>query len=419
MRLLQEDMIQFSVDVLFFVVAVWGYYKLKKNPHTYMLVTRIVFFFALFAALSLLYDHEDIATRFIWFSTIIYMIFYLFNRIEAFYWIGSIGMVLIVFYLYDTEKFSLSLPEFLVWLLNMLIVIMISYWYAKMEEDSTNKLLSMQNRLSEEVQKKTQELKQRTEELELLNLNLEARIREEVEKNRKQEELLHKQARYVEVGETLSMIAHQWRQPLNAISSNISLMQVMLKSGKCDVEIFSKKTKRVADYVQHLSGTIDDFRYFFREDQERSYLTMNTIVEEALGLIMPMLHDEKISVEVEDRCNCDIYSYRNEILHVVLNLLTNARDALMGQPFDKRYIKIRMGHEKTHVFLEIEDSGGGVNEEIIEKIFDPYFTTKGEQGTGLGLYMSKMIIERHCQGSMEVQHGQKGAIFRLSFPIVK
>ena len=417
-RFLEEDYVQGSADLLFFLVTLWGYIWLKRDHTAYKVITRIIFLSAVIAALFLLRNHPDVPIRFIWFSTIVYMIYYLFDREEAIYWIGTIGIALVFLFFNDKESFSLSTMEFFVWILNMVIILMISHWYAKIEEDSTERFLYIQKRLAEEVHKKTRELERRTQELELLNIHLEERVKEEVEKNRHQEQMLFRQARHAQMGEVLSMIAHQWRQPLNAVSSGISSMQLMLRNGQCDVETFTHKTKRLEGYIQHLSETIDDFRNFFREDKEKCNLVLSDIVSDALELMISLLHEQKISVNIESKCQCVINSYPNEILHVVLNLLSNARDVLLEHNVPVKHIEIRMSHDDRYAYLEVEDNGGGIDEEIIERIFDPYFTTKGEGGTGLGLYMSKLIIERHCRGMMEVENGEKGAVFRLSFPKV-
>ena len=419
-RLSEGDMRQFAADFLFMSVALWGYRRIKKDEKHYKVVTRIVFFAAAVASLYLLYSHPDIPIRFIWFSTVVYMIYYLFDRGEAFYWIGILTALILILFFTNRESFSLSVVDFFVWLLNIVIVLMISHWYATIEEDSTHRLEYVKNRLSEEVQKKTQELKKRTRELELLNESLEERVREEVRKNSEQERMLFRQARYAQMGEVLSMIAHQWRQPLNAIALTNSGLQVMAKQGICDPQKVLDRTKRIEEYVQHLSKTIDDFRSFFAHDQEKCDLILSKVVDDALELISPILEQEDIQITMKERCNCVIYSYPNEILHVVLNLLNNAKDALVKVSGQKREIIIRMHHEDGKPCLEIEDNGGGIPDEIVDKVFDPYFTTKEESGgTGLGLYMSKLIIEKHCMGELSVCNGKRGAIFKMLFPAAK
>ena len=419
-RFIEGDTSQFIADLVFMFIAIWGFLSIQKNKENYKIVTRLVFFSAIVASMVLLRNHPDDPIRFIWFSTVVYMIYYLFDRKEAFYWIGILTVFLLSLFFIDQESFSLSVIDFFIWLLNIAIVLMISHWYATIEEDSTRRLEYIKNRLSEEVQKKTQELKKRTRELELLNENLEERVREEVRKNSEQERMLFRQARYAQMGEVLSMIAHQWRQPLNAIALTNSGLQVMSKQGKCNTQEVLIRTKRIEEYVHHLSKTIDDFRNFFAHDQEKCDLVLSEVVDDAIELISPILELEDIQITMKGKCNCVIYSYPNEILHVVLNLLSNAKDALVKTSLKKREITIRMYHKNGKSCLEIEDNGGGIPDEIVDKIFDPYFTTKEESGgTGLGLYMSKLIIEKHCMGELSVCNGKRGAIFKILFPAAK
>ncbi|BAF71587.1 sensor histidine kinase [Sulfurovum sp. NBC37-1] len=417
-RLSEGDYNQFVADILFEGIVVFGYVRLKKDASAYKVITRIVFFSAIFVSFFLLRNHPDMPIRFIWFSTIVYMIYYLFDKREAYYWISMLTVVLLILYFSDMQSFSLSVIDFFIWILNMVIVLMISHWYATIEEASTKKLLYIQHRLAEEVSKKTWELERRTKELEALNQNLEDRVGEAVRKNSEQEQLLFIQARHAQMGEALSMIAHQWRQPLNAIALTNVGMQKVLRSAHCDIEQFTAKTKRIEEYVQHLSQTIDDFRNFFRFDSEKSDFVLSKTVDDALDLIGSGLKAEGITVTIEEICHCIVYSYPNEVIHVILNLLNNARDALTAKNIDDKHIIIRMYRDRKSVYLEIEDSGGGIPEVLIEKVFDPYFTTKEESGgTGLGLYMSKLIVEKHCQGRLEVKNTDKGACFRVCFPL--
>ena len=300
----------------------------------------------------------------------------------------------------------------------MMIVLMIAHWYASIEENSTKNLLNVQSQLSREVQKKTQQLKQRTKELEVMNKSLEIRVKEEVRKNTEQEQMLFIQSRHTQMGEVLSMIAHQWRQPLNAIAMTNSGMQVMLRSAHYDKTQFVSNTKRIEGYVQHLSKTIDDFRNFFGQDKKKCDLTLSSIVDDAMDLIGSALEAEGIELIIKGRGDCIVHSYPNEILHALLNLLHNAKDILAKEQIKDKRIILYMFHDAKVACLEVRDYGGGIPKEILGKIFDPYFTTKEESGgTGLGLYMSKLIIEKHCQGSLQVENVENGASFKLILPI--
>jgi len=309
--------------------------------------------------------------------------------------------------------------------MNMLIVLMIAHWYSKIEEESTKRLLKVKDLLSTEVEIKTRELEEKKNELEkktlelqFLNQNLEAKIQEESEKNREQEKMLFRQAKYAQMGEMISMIAHQWRQPLNAISAATATMQLKIDMEDYEKILFKNKTLMIAKYIQHLSSTIDDFRNFFKLDKEKEELEFPKIVDDALKLVNSALENKHITVVTEHCCSCRIYTYPNEIIHVILNLVKNAEDALLGKKITDPRIIIRTFKKENSVYMEIEDNAGGIEPSIMKKIFDPYFTTKkNADGTGLGLYMSKIIIEDHCYGEIEVSNGKEGAVFRLFFPV--
>ena len=309
--------------------------------------------------------------------------------------------------------------------MNMLVVLMIAHWYADIEKLVTMKLLEIKNVLAEEVEKKTKELERKkrelekkTHELEELNETLEEKIRVKTEENRQQEKMLFKQARYAQMGEVISMIAHQWRQPLNAIAAVNATVKLKNDVGVCEKAFIREKTQLISEHVQHLSSTIDDFRSFFKLDKQKEVQTTEQIIQDTLRLAGSALESRQISVSVDTVCECTIETYPNEVVHVLLNLIKNAEDAIIIREIDAPMIAVRSMQEGEYAVIEVEDNAGGIESDIMGKIFDPYFTTKENSGgTGLGLYMSKTIIEDHCNGKIEVKNGSMGAIFRLCFPL--
>ena len=253
-------------------------------------------------------------------------------------------------------------------------------------------------------------------ELEKTNNTLEEKVKEEVRKNILKEKQLMQQSRFAQMGEMMSMIAHQWRQPLNAIALTATSLQLKTKHNRFDQPFFDSRLERISGYVQHLSSTIDDFRNFFKPDKEKQEVTLSKISENALDLIGVELASKKITVRTVYGCKGSIFSYSNELLQVVLNLIKNAEDVLLENKIKDPVILIRCYSNADKAVLEIEDNAGGIDESIIEKVFDPYFTTKDEvNGTGLGLYMSKTIIEEHCGGTLMVSNSSKGALFKVTF----
>jgi len=417
-RFIEGSYRQFFVDSFFLISLLFGYYRLRTTPEDYQIVTRIVYFSSFVTSLFILVYHPENPIRFIWVSTNIYIVFYLFSRKEALIWIGGVGMVLNILYFFDPDHLQLDANHFLIWIMNMLIILMISQWYSKIEDDVKQQFLNVEHVLSQEVKRKTEELEKKTNELQSLNENLEKRIQEKIKESREQEKMLFKQARYAQMGEMISMIAHQWRQPLNAISTLTATMRLKIERGEYERDFMVNKVTTIGEYVQHLSSTINDFRNFFKLDRAKEELSFVNVIKNTLKLMGSELENKHIAVEVEYGCYCTVYTYPNEVQHVILNIVNNAEDVLLMNKITHPKIMIRTMGDGVKSILEIEDNAGGIDESIIEKVFNPYFTTKeNSDGTGLGLYMSRIIIEEHCNGKIEVRNGKEGAIFRLIFPI--
>ncbi len=245
----------------------------------------------------------------------------------------------------------------------------------------------------------------------------------DITQKKKAEETLEQQSRMVQMGEMISMIAHQWRQPLNAISLTASNLKLKFdfeefdsKSQEgfhqCSLE-FSKGLNNIQDYIRNLSATIDDFRNFYKTDKVSTNVKLEDIVLKSLKIINASLVTDNIKIIEEYNSDKTIEVYENEIMQVVLTILQNAQDNLMEKNIEEPFIKIITKNQT----LCICDNGGGVPKDILNKIFDPYFSTKEEKnGTGLGLYMSQTIIEEHHKGKLKVQNRDDGVCFTIELP---
>lgn len=259
------------------------------------------------------------------------------------------------------------------------------------------------------------EVKNKTKELEHLNKNLQAKVNEEVTKNREKDKQMLQQSRLAQMGEMISMIAHQWRQPLSTISSASMALSLKAKLDMADNDLILETTDKVSKSSQHLSRTIDDFRDFFKSNKERREASLEEIVEGVLNIVQVSIENKNIKIITEFNCNEKFSTCPNEIKQVVLNLIKNAEDILLEKEVKEPYIKISTFKQDNKYIMEVSDNGGGVPEDIIENIFDPYFSTKTKKdGTGLGLYMSKTIVEEHCHGELSVSNSKNGAIFRVT-----
>jgi len=242
--------------------------------------------------------------------------------------------------------------------------------------------------------------------------NLKKRVEIEIEKNRMKDKQLIEQSRLAQMGEMISMIAHQWRQPLTAISSASLSIQLKAQLHKLDDDTAMMLGKRIGDYTQHLSSTIDDFRNFFKSNKEKKQVTYTQLLESVLNIVETSLVNKNITLIKEFESDTVFETYPNEIKQVILNLIKNAEDALLEKKVQNPYIRFKTKENK----LMIEDNAGGISFNIIDKIFDPYFSTKSKNGSGLGLYMSKTIIEEHCGGTLTVSNTEKGALFTITLP---
>ena len=239
---------------------------------------------------------------------------------------------------------------------------------------------------------------------------------------KEKEKLLRQQSKLAQMGEMISMIAHQWRQPLGAISSAVFSIKTKIVSNRYDLsiknqreeflEFLNKKHISINEYVQFLSTTIDDFRGFYKPDKQKEIVSINEPIKKALQIVQKSMKSKGISFTIDYSVDNDIALYKNEMIQVILNILKNSEDNFKEKSIKNGKIKIVTKKEDTDYIISICDNGGGIDENILLNIFDPYFSTKNEKnGTGLGLYMSKIIVEEHNCGKLEVKNKEDGVCF--------
>ncbi len=227
------------------------------------------------------------------------------------------------------------------------------------------------------------------------------KIKEEEEKSRVAKELMFQQSRLAQMGEMLSMIAHQWRQPLSAITAASGALSLKARLGNLDNDKVIEFADKIQGFSQHLSKTIDDFRGFFKTNKLKTNTSFKKIVSDVSNIVKSSIEDASINFVVDIKGSKEFKTYENELKQVVLNLIKNSEDALRDKNIEKPLIYIEAYDNR----LCVMDNAGGVPEKIKDKIFDPYFSTKTKKdGTGLGLYMSKTIVEEHCGGKLSVEN---------------
>jgi signal transduction histidine kinase len=237
-------------------------------------------------------------------------------------------------------------------------------------------------------------------------------VDEEVAKNREKDSLLVQQDRQAAMGEMIGNIAHQWRQPLNAVSVIVQDLAIRADSDELTREHLEESASRVVELTKHMSQTINDFRDFFRPDKEMVTFSLREVIWKSLTLVEGSFREQCISLEVSAEEDVLGVGYPNQFAQVVLNILNNSRDALVERKAPNPRIVIEVSRRCERSLVTIRDNAGGIPADIIHRVFDPYFTTKKE-GTGIGLFMSRHIIERNMSGTLTVRNEEEGAAFSL------
>lgn len=260
-------------------------------------------------------------------------------------------------------------------------------------------------------------VRERTEELaasvEILREEILERL-QAVESLRAKEQMFTQQNRLAGMGEMINSIAHQWRQPLNVLGLMVQQMQICFDMGKLSKEFVDTNVSKSMGLINHMSQTINDFMNFFKQDKEKVEFAVHEVVARTVSLIEDNFKSQQVRIDLKTDANPVIIGFPNEYCQVLLNILTNARDALLERRPDDATITVIINNQQGKSVVTISDNAGGIAADALGKIFDPYFTTKGpDMGTGVGLFMSKTIIEKNMNGKLTARNSVKGAEFRI------
>lgn len=270
-------------------------------------------------------------------------------------------------------------------------------------------LLSLQMAISIENARLVNEIGQ-------LNADLERRVTEETHKSREKDHLLIQQSKLATMGEMINNIAHQWRQPLNALSLMLGNIQDAQRFDDLSADFLAEQIQQSMRYIEKMSSTIEDFRDFFSPNKPRGLFSLLQAVKDAIALVEASFKAHNIIIELNIEHDVDLYGILNEYAQVLLNLLTNAKEAILSL-HSTGVISVSVVLENNHCRLMVKDNGGGIPDNILPHIFEPYYSTK-EGGMGIGLYMSKMIAETSLNGQIEVTNQDDGATFTIITPIL-
>ena len=243
---------------------------------------------------------------------------------------------------------------------------------------------------------------------------LEDKIERELQESQAKTRILHHQNKLVSMSEMMENIAHQWRQPLSQINSAVLVIDDLLYEKNVKDSVIEEKLLEVESLTKYMSKTIDDFKNFFNQNKSKEYFNLLNLIEKSIYIVRGTLKSHNIEIFSDIDKSIECYGYPSELQQVIVVILNNAKDMFLSRNIFRPKIEIDVEQKEGEVQINICDNGGGIDESIREKIFEPYFTTKHKsQGTGLGLYISKMIIEESMQGSLEVSVNKYGACFHI------
>ena len=261
-------------------------------------------------------------------------------------------------------------------------------------------------------------LEEEKERLKLHNNELEQRVKEEVKKSREKDELMFQQSKLASMGEMIGNIAHQWRQPLMEISSLFIPLEASIKMDiKISNDDLLERIRKLHEITSYMSNTIDDFKNFFASEKEKVHFRISEQINTSVTIIGSSLKTHKINLDIIIKSNPLIYGYKNEYAQVLINILTNANDMLIQRNIKNPKIIIKIEEKENNLLLSVQDNAQGIKCNPLSKVFEPYYTKEKKNGSGLGLFMSHLIVTNNLKGKLKVKNHENGAIFLISIPI--
>ena len=241
------------------------------------------------------------------------------------------------------------------------------------------------------------------------NMELEKVVKEEVEKNREKDKILFQQSKLVSMGEMLNNIAHQWRQPLNAINSSVAVIDALMMKKEIQDNSLEKNLSEIESQTRYMSDTIESFRMFFNPIKNKQDFLLSDAINDVLRIVKFDYEKNGIKIKVFNQNDITVSGYLGEYIQIIISILNNSKDAFISNKIENPIISIYIDEQ-----VIIDDNAGGINNDIIDRVFEPYFTTKHkEKGTGTGLYMAKMIVEHSMDGSLTLQQIKNGTRFKI------
>ena len=375
------------IEIVLILANTTFFFLLRANKKYFEYITTLMTAQFTFFFIFMVYVSEPSQLKHIWLFTYPIILFYFQGTRRGYYWFTLLILLLIVAPIQSFVEVSYSLHQVTYIAFALTIVQIVIHFYQKKMKEATKLILNQQDKL-----------KLKIEELE------------------KKDEILSLQSKQAVMGEMISMIAHQWRQPLSTITlqiSNYQIEQLLLNSKEKKID---KTLSEISDTIIYLSETIDDFQTYFSPNKDISKVSMKELIQKIESFIHPRINGEKIDLKIISDKKLVLEVYLNELIQVMLNMLNNAIDTLIENRPQDATILLNVVDLGKEIEISVEDNSIGISDENLPYLFEPYFSTKGKNGTGLGLYMSQMIIEKQFNGTISVETSPKGSKFTLTIP---
>jgi len=399
-----------SVNIIIFIV-------MRKSRALFVYVPIVITSLFLFLFLFLLYMSNPASFKFLWLFTYPIVTLFFHNSKKGFYWFVAmlIGILIAPLQPFIEVQFSMYQVVYLSFVLFLISII--TYFYQIKMSEANARIIQQQEELEDFNLNLEKEIKEKISELQNLNDSLEIKVEEKIQELRAKDKILEAQSKQAVMGEMISMIAHQWRQPLSTITLQIANLQFKKLLGqKLSSEETENALSEISDTIIYLSDTIDDFQTYFHPNKELKEVEINKLLTRAVNFAKSRISKNNIEITLCENCTHSIKTYPNEFVQVVLNILNNAIDAHNELKTKNARIEMDVNIEDDHLIVDISDNAGGIDKKNLSKLFEPYFSTKGKNGTGLGLYMSQMIVQKQFGGELSVKTSTDGSTFTINIP---
>ena len=400
------------LEVLLLSVCILFLFLLRKRRASFLLISTIITAQYSLFLICLLCIHQGSDLNHILLFIYPLLLLYLQDSKNALYWMGFMVSMLLILPFQNVFETHYSLVQVLELIFVLLSIGGIVYFYKIKMDVARAFILKQKYELENFNMQLEAKVKEKTLQLQDFNDSLELKVQEKVQELISKDELLSIQSKQAVMGEMISMIAHQWRQPLSTITLQISNLHFKRLLGEdVSIEENDKTLREISDAIMYLSETIDDFQTYFRPTREQETKEVHALFERAIKFVRPRINELDIEIINQKENDIFIQTYDNEMVQVILNLLNNSIDAFIERKKENAKLYLYADETEEKVCIYVKDNAGGIPKETLTRLFEPYFSTKGKNGTGLGLYMSKMIVQKQFGGEIRVESDNGETIF--------